>query len=114
MARRPTQRQLLAELLEKYGPEIAAAFRAAIDDLRAGADLQSIITALERGDIEGALQALHLDRAAYEPLEAKIREAYAAAGQQTARTLPSASRWASGSPSATLPLSSGCESIHPS
>lgn len=90
MARRPTQKQLLAELLEKYGPEIAAAFRAAIDDLRAGADLQGIITALDRGDIEGALQALHLDRAAYDPLEAKIREAYAAAGQQTARTLPSA------------------------
>ncbi len=90
MRTRQSQKRLLNELLEKYGPEIAAAFRESINDLRSGADIQRVILALERGDLEDALKALHLDRAAYEPLEAKIREAFISAGQATAQTLPKA------------------------
>lgn len=88
MARRPTQRQLFAELTAKYGAEFAAAFVEAMDDLRSGADLQLVVAALERGDIEGAIDALHLHPAALQPLRTKLEEAYLAGGQGAVTTLP--------------------------
>jgi len=90
MARRPTQQQLFRELMAKYGLEVAQAFMAAINDLRSNVELQKVIAALERGDLQGAMDALHLSRAAFAGLEDKITEAFTAGGQGAVASMPAA------------------------
>lgn len=90
MARRPTQQQLLDELLDRYGPEVAQAFLAAVDDLRSAADLQRMIDAVSAGNINAAIDALHLDAAAYDALLEAVRGTYLAGGQAGAAFLPRA------------------------
>lgn len=74
--------------MAKYGPEVAQAFMEAIRDLRSNVELQKVIAALERGDLQGALAALHLSRAAFSGLEAKITEAFVAGGQGAVASMP--------------------------
>ena len=76
--------------MAKYGMEVAQAFMAAINDLRRNVELQKVIAALERGDLQGALDALHLSRAAFTGLEAKITEAFVAGGQGAVASMPAA------------------------
>lgn len=83
------QQRLFEELLARYAPEVASAFREAVADIAAQADLQRIITALQRNDIDAALAALHLDPAAYAKIEEAIRSAYMASGQGAVLTMPS-------------------------
>ncbi len=90
MARRPSQQRLFRELAAKYGQEVADAFSAAIRDLTRNAEVQRVIAALERGDINGAMEALHIDRAAFQPLEAKLTEAFVAGGQGAVASMPAA------------------------
>lgn len=88
MARRPTQKQLFAELVAKFGPEVAEAFMASVQDLKSGVEFQRLVAAIQRGDLEGAMDALHLDRAAFHALEAKINEAFVAGGQGAVASMP--------------------------
>lgn len=88
MARRPSQRQLFRELAAKYGQEVAEAFMAALRDITKQAEVQKVVAALERGDVDGALAALHLNRAAFAGLEAKLSEAFTAAGQGAVASMP--------------------------
>lgn len=88
MANRRQARRLYEEALNRYGLEIAEAFRLAVQDLKQGADLQRVIAAIQQGDIERAVEAMNLDRAAFADLEAKIREAYTTGGVLTAQTVP--------------------------
>src|SRR5690606_776133 len=52
--------------------------------------LQKLSLAIERRDLQGAMDALHLDRAAFAGMEAKITEAYVAGGQGAATSMPAA------------------------
>lgn len=88
MARRPTERQLFAELEQRYGPEIAKAFLATIDDLRTNADLQRVVAAIQAGNIEAAIEALNLDAAAFDRLLDSFQAAYVAAGEAAVTTMP--------------------------
>lgn len=88
MARRLTQQQLFAELLDRYGPEVAKRFMEGVADLRSSADLQKVITALESGNVVEALEALHLDPAAYSAMLDAITAAYSEGGQAALRSLP--------------------------
>jgi hypothetical protein len=88
MARKPTQAQLLDELLTHYDRRVADAFHAAVDDLKSRADLGQVVDALSRRDLTGAIEALHLDPAAYAELLDAIRAAYSAGGQVGADALP--------------------------
>lgn len=90
MARRPTQKRLFRELAAKYGQEVAEAFMAAIRDLTRNTQVQRVIAALERGDLQSALDALHLNRAAFQPLEVKLTEAFTAGGQGAVASMPAA------------------------
>lgn len=87
MASRALQ-QLYAELLDRYGRRIADAFLSAVQDIRARADLARITKAVERGDIEAALEALNLDAAAYGDMLDAIAQGYTEAGQITAGSMP--------------------------
>ncbi len=84
-----TQSQVYDALLAQYGPKVAKAFEAAIDDLRAQADLARLIDAIARNDIAEAIAALHLDPAAYNQLVDAVEAAYRDGGQQMADALPS-------------------------
>lgn len=90
MARRPSQKRLFRELAAKYGPEVAQAFMTAIRDLTRQVEIQKLLLALERRDLDAAMQALHIDRAAFQPLEAKLVEAFTAGGQSAVATMPAA------------------------
>ncbi len=88
MARMSVQEQLFAELLDRYGREVANAFLAALDDLRANAEVQRAIAAYQAGDIEGALEALHIDPSAYSEFTESIRRSYAEGGRAALLGLP--------------------------
>lgn len=90
MAKRPTQRRLFRELAAKFGPEVALAFRSAVDELKTGVELQRLRLAIARGDLAEAMEALHIDRAAFAGLEAKLVEAYVAGGAGAAASMPAA------------------------
>lgn len=90
MARRQSQKRLFRELAAKYGPEVAQAFMAAVKDLTREVEFQKLLLALERRDLEAAIQALHIDRAAFQPLEAKLIEAFTAGGQGAVASMPAA------------------------
>ena len=90
MARRPSQKRLFRELAARYGQEVALAFMAAVRDITRQVEVQKLILALERRDLDAAMQALHIDRAAFQPLEAKLVEAFTAGGQGAVATMPAA------------------------
>ncbi|NNU66533.1 head morphogenesis protein [Rhizobium sp. WYCCWR 11152] len=64
------------------------AFREAIDDIKSEIVLREVIVRLERRDIEGAIQALHIDPAAFRPLSEALRQAYDAGGLRTSQNMP--------------------------
>lgn len=92
MARNPTaaQRAALAALLEKYGPLIRDAFEAAIYRARARADIGGLIDALERGDVNGAVEMLRMDHGDFSALREAVRQTYMAAGEDVRYMLPRA------------------------
>lgn len=90
MPRRPTQQQVFDDLLSRYEQSVRDAFLAAIDDLRTAAEVQKVIAALQAGDIQSAIEALHLDPAAFGPLQEAVRAAYIAGGQGATSTMPAA------------------------
>jgi len=84
VARKPTQQQVIDDLLNRYDPIIAQAFRKAVEDVQNSVDLQRLIAALSAGDLNAAVNALHLDAAAYGPLVEAIRQAYGESGAASA------------------------------
>lgn len=90
MARRPSQKRLFRELAARYGQEVALAFMAAVRDITRQVEFQKLILALDRRDLDAAMQALHIDRAAFQPLEAKLVEAFTAGGQGAVASMPAA------------------------
>jgi len=88
MPRTPSRQQVFADLTLRYGREVADAFFRAIDDLRNGVELQRVVSAIQNNDLESALDALHLDPAAYNDMLDKIAEAYREGGKAGADSFP--------------------------
>ncbi len=80
MPRKPTQQEAFEALLTQYDAAIAEAFRAAVADLSNAADLQAVITALSAGNISAAIDALHIDPAAFGPIFDAATQGYLASG----------------------------------
>ncbi len=76
-----------ADLLDKYDPRIRRAFLEAMDRIASDAQIGQIADALERGDLEGAIDAIFIDRGAYEAFEREIEAAYGEGGMQTIEDL---------------------------
>lgn len=81
-------RRKFLEELDKIMPGMARAFEEAVADIRSGARLTTLEAAIERGDIQGALEALRLSDAFFAPLDRKIDEAYHAGGVWGLSQLP--------------------------
>ena len=79
---------LYETLTERYGREAAEAFFRALDDIRKRAELGRLTAAIEARQIEEALNALHLDAAAFEELAEILRQAQAASGQAEVERFP--------------------------
>jgi len=88
MLKRLSARERFEAVLSEFEPIIRKAFLDAVADLRSGVALRVVIERLERRDIEGALDALNLDRAVYIPLDEAIRRAYSGGGQATVNGMP--------------------------
>tara|TARA_R110002051_G_scaffold230715_1_gene292713 strand:+ start:1465 stop:2505 length:1041 start_codon:yes stop_codon:yes gene_type:complete len=89
MAKTRTQAQLFAELADRYGLAVAEAFFRAMDDIKGAAEIQRITAAIEAGQIEDAIAAMHIDAEAYDGLLDTIREAYTEGGRTAVSGLPS-------------------------
>lgn len=89
MPPRRTQQQVIDDLAARYGPAVAKAFEEAISDIRSNAEVQRIIRAISQGNIEAALDALHLDPAAFDKLAEALRQTYAAGGNAITGFMPS-------------------------
>lgn len=81
-------RQLFAELAEKYGRSVAEAFFRAIETIRSGVELQRLTALIDQGNIEEALEALHIDPEAFNEIADRAREAHAEAGRAAAEGMP--------------------------
>lgn len=84
--RRPTlsQAQQFARLIAELAPEVHRAFMASVTDLQSNVDWQALLDALERRDIDAAIEALHIDPAAWAEYSSVMTEVYAKAGASTA------------------------------
>lgn len=76
-----TLRQTIAKIEKLHGPKIARAFAAAIADLKDSITIGRVVAALERGDINAAVQAMNINNAAFAKLRQAITEPYAATGE---------------------------------
>ncbi|MCE7028472.1 phage minor head protein [Jiella avicenniae] len=83
-----SQREIIAGLVARYEPQVRQAFLDAISDVRDAITLRIVIDRLERNDINGAVEALHLDHEAFARLEQSITDAYTGGGQAIVQTLP--------------------------
>lgn len=85
---KPSNRSRIEQLVDKFEPIIKAAFLEAVLDITSRADLGRIAERLERGDIAGAIEAVHLDPAAFRTLETAISAAFDAGGTSIVGALP--------------------------
>lgn len=88
MPANPTPQQVYVDLLSRYGQEVADAFAAAIRDLTSRAEIQRLTAAIAAGNIDEALAALHLDPAAYGPVQDALQRAFNESGTITAAGMP--------------------------
>lgn len=78
----------ILKALDALAPNVRAAFLASIADIKSEAQLSVIVGALERGDIEAALQALNLRAEFFAPLDDALRAAYLQGGANALAGLP--------------------------
>ncbi|HEX5933593.1 MAG TPA: head morphogenesis protein, partial [Pseudorhizobium sp.] len=76
------------ELLERYEPRLAAAFRECIDAIRSTVVLKTVVERLERGDVAGAVRAIQIEPQAFAALELALQEAFNAGGVNMVQSLP--------------------------
>ena len=88
MAKTRAQRQVYADLLDRYGRSVADAFFAALDKIKAAASVQRITAEIEAGNIEGALDELDIDPADFNDLLDHIRDAQKEGGKAAADEMP--------------------------
>lgn len=88
MATTRANRQVYADLLARYGVAVADAFFRALDSLRAGVELQRVTAALQNGDIDAALEALHIDPEVFNEVAERAKQAHDEAGKVTASAMP--------------------------
>lgn len=78
----------LIEILDRMEPSIRRAFLEAISEITSRAELGRIAALLERGDVDGAIEAMHLDLASLRALDKAIADAFEAGGIFGSANLP--------------------------
>ncbi|WP_174804354.1 head morphogenesis protein [Martelella limonii] len=80
------------ELYEKHRAKVAAAFQDAMSTIRSRVILDVVTARLRVGDIEGAIDAIQVDPAAFGVLERSLQEAFADGGEAMVDELPNLRR----------------------
>lgn len=88
MLKRLSPRERFEQLVSDFSPLLRAAFMEAIDDIRSNIVLRRVVERLERGDINGAVAAMHLDPAAFRPLDEAIRQTFNGGGVAAVSQMP--------------------------
>lgn len=88
MSKAVALRKRLRTLIDDMEPSVQRAFEEGVNDLRSHVLLKQLVEALERQDVEGAIRALNIEGAAFEPLRRTIEQAYAAGGSATVASMP--------------------------
>lgn len=88
MARKPTLDQILTNLINSFTPEIAEAFKAAIQDIVDRTILKDVVAAIRLGDPERAFRVLGYSEAAMRPLSSAIENAFETGGVAVGSTFP--------------------------
>lgn len=71
----------LLRLLDKMAPQVRKAFERSLHDITSDVLLKTVVDALEKGDVEKALRALHLGSEYFAPLDQALRDGYERGGQ---------------------------------
>lgn len=87
MARRSQQTRIFEMLIARFEPDLQAAFRAALADLRGGVNFRMLTDALEAGDIQSAIDALNIEPAAFQRYAVVKTEAYRQSGTATVASI---------------------------
>lgn len=83
-----SNRSRIEQLTDKFEPQLKLAFLDAVADITKRAELKRIVERLERGDIPGAIDAVHLDPAAFRTLDNAIAAAFDGGGASAVGALP--------------------------
>lgn len=83
-----TLHQQLLGLIDKLTPDLERAFLEAIADIKSEIVLREIVERLERQDIEGAIEALHIQPVAFNPLAEAMRQAFNQGGALVVQNIP--------------------------
>lgn len=83
-----SNRSIFEQLLDKYDTVLAEAFFQSIDAIKSAVTLRVVVERLERGDINGAINAIQVEREAFSALELALAEAYNAGGISLVENLP--------------------------
>lgn len=81
-------RSYILKLADELEPQVRKAFLAAVNDIKSEAQIGLLISALEAGDIEGALRVLNLRPEMFAPLDDALRAAYLQGGAAALAGLP--------------------------
>lgn len=87
MLQRLSQHERLALLIAEFEPIVQQAFFEAVADIRSRITVRLLIERLERRDIAGAIEVLHIEREAFSQFETAIARAYEGGGISMAEQL---------------------------
>lgn len=80
----PRTLKTLLDLIDRFTPELRRAFLASVQDIKDNARIGQIQAAIERGDMNAAIQSLGIEPAAMRPLTAATEAAFETGGVFTA------------------------------
>lgn len=75
-----SQARLFAQLIAEYEPRIRRGFMASVTDLSANVDFPLLLSQLEAGNLQGAIDALNISPAAWSEYSAAVTQTFAASG----------------------------------
>ncbi|MGU3496352.1 phage minor head protein [Xanthobacteraceae bacterium A53D] len=78
----------IEQLVEDWAPKLQRAFLDAVYAMRSAVQIELLVTMLERGDVDGALQAVNLDPVNLRPLGKALGEAFEDGGRATTGGIP--------------------------
>lgn len=85
---RLTERQQIELLLEKFEPEVRAAFMDGVSEIVDRLTLKVIVERLAAFDLQGAIDAMNIDRTAFWRLGQALEAAYAFSGEMASANFP--------------------------
>jgi hypothetical protein len=88
MLKRLSPKEKFEQLVSTIEPMLRKAFLDAIDDITSNIVLRRVVERLERHDIVGAIEAMHLDPAAFRPLDEAVRQAFNGGGVAAVEGMP--------------------------